>query len=168
MAVLIHLLWLIHKPINVVSDSAYVVGLFSWIERDCFNFAFTSLCFHFYKNYTWLTCTHSLALLFAHTLASLALLKEMWSWHINLRYALSRKLRRGMHMLSQMDPTIHEGSLFPPAPSHWGQGDSETHQKNSKLPAKGQREISTISSYIKSAHLGWTYSPHIPRRKLLY
>lgn len=27
LAVLIHILWLIHKPLNIISDSVYVVGL---------------------------------------------------------------------------------------------------------------------------------------------
>lgn len=32
MAVLIRLLWLIHKPLNIFSDSAYVVGLFPAVD----------------------------------------------------------------------------------------------------------------------------------------
>lgn len=27
LAVLIHLFWLIHSPLNIISDSAYVIGL---------------------------------------------------------------------------------------------------------------------------------------------
>ena len=30
---MIHLLWLIHKPLNIISDSAYVVGLF--LAKTC-------------------------------------------------------------------------------------------------------------------------------------
>lgn len=32
LAVLNHLLWVVHNPLNIVSNSVYVVGLFSAIE----------------------------------------------------------------------------------------------------------------------------------------
>lgn len=108
------------------------------------------LSFHYYKNCNiWLKPVPTLHYSHSHTRPSLVLLqKVITSWCINLPYFhfFWRKQERVCISYCIWIYWNIMDSSSPPAPGHWGQGDSETHQKDSKLLAKGHKEVTTMPS----------------------
>lgn len=69
-----------------------------------------------------------------------------------------------MHLSLQMDQLQHyrflSGSAGPgPSRTMMEGGDGRSHQKDSKLPVKGQNKISAISSEVKFAYRGPSQGP---------
>lgn len=139
MAILIHLLWLIHKSLNTVSDSAYVAGLFSSIETDL------ALSSHFYASIAIGYNLHIPHYSYSCTLTSLQ--KEIASWYNNLPYLL-------------IHPSFHVHPLLRPwAINSMAVEVEETVKvtRKSKPPGKGQKD------HVKSQ-----VCPLGPREKLLH
>lgn len=68
MAILIHLLWLTYKCLNIISNSAYVVGLFSAIETALIS-SFHSILLPLLQKVQHLVKTNIHPLFITHTCA---------------------------------------------------------------------------------------------------